>query len=309
MWFTNALVFSLSCESLSEIESALTDNRLKPCPPHSRFIYGFSETINQLLSHHADNSYVFTMGKEERMLPRSVINQALTEKCHILETNNGRAVKRSEKAHLREELEFELLPKAFCVQKKTMALIDGNRQRLIVNTSSHNNAAQLCSLLRKALPDIQIKPLELISDISLKFTQWLNNPNLLPNDFVLAPNCLLTSPDDDKKKFNCKGYELPADEVCHLIDSGLTATEITLIWKERIQFTINTDFTFKRIKCIEYLLDDMNEVNQLEDEMEKVDANLCLLTGELRQLIDDVCLLFDEKATIQVQKDETLCMT
>ena len=299
MWFNNALVYTVSCDSYDNLESQLSENKLKPCPPHSRFIFGFLETINHLMTHQVDNSYFFTLGKEERMLQRSVINQALVQKSNDFEKNQGRPLKRAERAHLKEELEFELLPKAFCVQKKLSAFIDVSTNRLIINTSSSNQGTQLCSLLRKALPSLEVKPLEISSCLGTNFTMWLDNPNLLPKQFTLAPNCLLTSPDDEKKKFNCKGYELPSDEVCSLIEKGLTATEISLIWNERIQFTINTDFVFKRIKCVDYLIDEISELNQLDDELEKIDASYCLLSGELRQLINDVVNLFEKKKNTQ----------
>ncbi len=60
---------------------------------------------------------LIAMGKEERLLPRGVIKKLLHEQIQRLEAERGYPVKRAEKAQLAEELEFDLLPKAFCVQK------------------------------------------------------------------------------------------------------------------------------------------------------------------------------------------------
>jgi recombination associated protein RdgC len=298
MWFTNALICNIDNGDLSSIEEGLKENHLNPCPPHSRFTFGWLESIGDCMVHQVGDFYLVTLGKEERMLPRSVINQALTDKIVEIETNQGKQVTRSEKAHLREELEFELLPKAFCVQKKMLAMIDAKRQRLIINSSSMNQATQLCSLLRKSVANIQIEPLNFDTNIKLKFTNWLDNPHTLPKDFELAPNCILFAEDDDKKRFNCKGYELPSQEVCSLIEQGLLACEISLIWKERIQFTLNSDLILKRIKCVDYLLDELSEVNGLDDELERKDANFVLLSGEFRQLIDDISDLLNTEDNV-----------
>jgi len=127
---------------------------------------------------------------------------------------------------------------------------------------------------------------------------------LLPTEFTLAPNCVLFAPQDEKKKFNCKGYELPADEICQLIEHGLAVSEISLIWKERIQFTLNNEFTLKRLKCIDYLLDERHEISQLEEEAEQLDANLALLGGELRELSQDLQNLFSKQQQETSQPQE-----
>lgn len=294
MWFNNALIFQCRDLSTTNLEQELEAHRLKPCPGHARLNYGWLESINELLLHSAQNFHFFTMGKNEKLLPSSVINQELAERIAQLELNQDRKVKRSEKAQMKEEIEFELLPKAFSITKKMHALYDPASQRLIINSSSLNQANQLLALLRKTLDQIQLEPLNIDADLSQYFTQWVSNPNLLPKHFELAPNCLLYSPQDENKKVNCKGYEFPADEIAQLIKQGLLVNEINLIWNERIQFTLNSDFTLKRIKCIEYLLDELHEIDKSDDLLEQQDANLCLLGSELKQLTDSLLELFTQ---------------
>ena len=68
----------------------------------------------------------------------------------------------------------------------------------------------------------------------------------------------------------------------------MVAAEISLIWNERIQFTLTQDLVFKRLKCLDYLIDDFNETRELEDEQQQRDAGLSLLSGELRSLVNDL---------------------
>lgn len=288
MWFNNALIYQYELEASVDLPSLLANEILKPCPPHARFIYGWLPVMVDQLVQSTSSCSLIAMGKEERILPRGVINRLLAERIHVLETQQARTVKRAEKAQLAEDLEFELLPKSFCLQKRLTALLDATTKRLIINTASNSQASQLTSLLRKSVPGIHIEPIQPSENLSLRFANWISNPSLLPSSFQLASDCLLFSVDDDKKRFTCKGYELPADEVLSLLSQGLAAAELSVIWNERIQLTLTQDLTFKKIKCLDYLLDEFNDVRQLDDESLQQDAALTLLSGELRGLIHDL---------------------
>lgn len=288
MWFNNALIYQYELDEGVDIASLLSEEILKPCPPHARFIYGWLPALADELVQEVAGSSLICLGKEERILPRGVIKRLVTERVQALEAQQGRSVKRAEKAQIAEDLEFELLPKSFCVQKQMFALLDTVSKRLIVNASSNNQASQLTSLLRKSVPSIRIEPLPFNENLALRFAQWIADPSLLPPSFQLASDCLLFSLDDDKKRFTCKGFEPPAEEILTLLSQGLAAAEISIIWNERIQFTLTQDLTFKRLKSLDYLVDEFNDINELEEEYQQKDAALTLLGGELRALTNDL---------------------
>jgi recombination associated protein RdgC len=295
MWFSNALVYR--CTSSATLNTYLEEERLKGCPPHARFIYGWLPVMQDLFVHEIAGACLFSLGKEERILPKNVIHRILNEQILDLETQRGYPVKRAEKAQLAEELEFQLLPKAFCVQKKLPALFDTLNQRLIINTSSPTQAAQLLALLRKSVPNTQIEPLTTIQSVQSTLTSWVTAPESLPADFSLASYCLLTNPNDEKKRFQCKGYELPAEEVSQLISQGLEVLEVELIWQDRISFILTHTLGFKKIRPLDYLVDAFQEIRDLEEEQAQQDASLALLTGEWRSILNDLNkVFFFEKA-------------
>ncbi len=288
MWFNNALTYLYEIEDTTDLSTLLAPEALKPCPPHARFIYGWLPVFAEQLVQTTSGASLICMGKEERILPRGVINRLLAERIQQLEAQSARTVKRTEKAQLAEDLEFELLPKSFCLQKRLPALLDETSKRLIINTASNTQASQLISLLRKSVPGLHIEPLQPTDNLSMRFASWISNPSLLPSSFQLASDCLLFSLDDEKKRFTCKGYELPADEILALLSQGLAAAEISIIWNERIQLTLTQDLSFKKIKCLDYLLDEFNDANALDEEALQQDAALNLLAGELRGLTNDL---------------------
>lgn len=298
MWFNNALIYQYELDEASDLMADLAENILKPCPPHARFIYGWTPVFADELVQEIAGSSLICMGKEERLLPRGVINKMLAERVQALETQHGRNIKRTEKAQMAEDIEFELLPKSFCVQKRLLAILDSASKRIIINASSNTQASQLTSLLRKSVSGITIEPLTHSENLALRFADWIQSPAALPANFQLASDCVLFSLDDEKKRVHCKGYELPAEEILTLLSQGMATAEISLIWKERIQFTLTHEFTFKKLKSLDYLVDDFNDIKQLDEELQQRDAALALLSGELRELTNDLLAVLGAKAPV-----------
>src|SRR5215211_1054429 len=115
MWFNNALIYHYELADDLDWPALLAEEKLKSCPPHARFIYGWLPVLRDSLIQELAGAALICLGKEERILPRSVINQLVAERTQLLEAQHGRKIKRSERAQLAEELEFELLPKSFCI--------------------------------------------------------------------------------------------------------------------------------------------------------------------------------------------------
>ncbi|QDQ40624.1 recombination-associated protein RdgC [Legionella geestiana] len=306
MWFNNAIVFQYELEEAADLNELLAHERLKPCPPHARSVTGWMPAFADELVMEIAGCALFCMGREERILPRGVINRLLAERIEALEAQQGRRVKRAEKAQMAEDLEFELLPKSFCVQKKMQAFLDTSAKRLVVNTASGKQASQLMALLRKTIPGIRFEPLHIPDTLAQRFAAWLNDPSTLPANFALAADCQLFALDNEKKRFSCKGCELPADEVLALLDKGLAASEVSLIWNERVQFSLTTDLTLKRLKCLDYLVDEFSEIRELEEEYLQRDAELALLSGELRSLVNALLAGLTDTATETAVPEEAV---
>lgn len=307
MWFNSTLIYQYELNEELDLTNLLNNEILKPCPPHARFIYGWVPAISNELVYSLSGCSIICLGKEERILPRSVIQKHLAEKIKLLEEQRGFAVKRAEKGQMAEDIEFDLLPKAFCLQKKLYALLDHISKRLIINTSSNNQATQLLALLRKSIPGIKLTPIQTENNLAMTFASWIKNPDTLPKSLDLASNCLLFSEDDEKKQFNCKGYELPASEVHSLLSQGLVAAEISLIWKERIQFTLTQSLTFKKLKCLDYLVDEFYEAKELDKDTSQQDAAITLLAQELRDLFNDLLPILTTKNSVATETISNLC--
>lgn len=310
MWFKNVLIYQVhNMPDDKALDSILYEHRIKPCPPHSRYIYGWSEVIGETMLHAGNGYSLFVMAKEERILPNAVITQHLDEKVQSIEATEARTIRRSERNQLKEELEFTLLPQSFSILKKTWAYYDKKRQYLIVNTSSLTMGEQFTALLRKSIKEIEILPIALDVDMSGKLTQCIHQPHTLPKHFDLGDKVLLHSPDDDKKRFNCKGYELPAEEVDDLLKRGLKAIELSFSFNDRIDFTLTHQLIIKNIKCHDLLLEELKETQKMETREEEFDASFAILTHEIDQLVEEIfvsLLSLESSVTLEARKSMVL---
>ena len=117
MWLKQFQAFQISFDFEKELEPQLSQHTLTPCPAHTRMSFGWKTFPNQELSQSINDYHLCLFGKEERILPSAVIQNLMDKKIQELNQNRGYPIKRHERQQLKQDLEFEMLPKAFCVQK------------------------------------------------------------------------------------------------------------------------------------------------------------------------------------------------
>ena len=290
MWFNNLVVYQFNTpfeKKSNELDKALEEHRLKPCPPHARQSQGwvtpFDEAKERVYSLYG--CHLMVLAKEERLLPSTIMQAVLDEKNKAYELNHNRPMRRADKLQLKEEIEFDLLPKAFTVQKKDWFYIDTDKQWLVINSPNPNKASEIVTLLTKALGSLDTSPINSEANLSTLFAHWLREPSSLPEGLVLGKNCLLVNGGEDKSQYTCKGIEQNREELIVLLSQEYLVSSLELIWQERIQFVLTEEWVLKRVKCLDYLEDAFRDNSKLDNEQEQFAANFSLLTGEIRSLI------------------------
>ncbi|MDA1343748.1 MAG: recombination-associated protein RdgC, partial [Proteobacteria bacterium] len=157
MWFKNLSPFrltepfTLTADELAEKLEAL---RFRPCGTHEESSFGWTAPLGkaeQSLVHAANGYMMLCVKKEERVLPVAVVNEMIQKKAAEAEEQQGRKFSKKERTQLKDELIFDLLPRAFTFSRKIYAYIDPNGGWLVVDAASAKNAVDLLSLLRKSL--------------------------------------------------------------------------------------------------------------------------------------------------------------
>ncbi len=134
MWFKNLYVYKLQDAfplSAEELDEKLSNRLFAPCGGEQRESSGWVPPLGkdaEALVHSVNGYMLLTMAHQERLLPASVIKDELDERVADIQEREGRKVGSKEKKELREQIEFELLPRAFTRTHKLDAWIDLNDQ-------------------------------------------------------------------------------------------------------------------------------------------------------------------------------------
>ncbi|MCC5704113.1 recombination-associated protein RdgC, partial [Klebsiella pneumoniae] len=128
--------------------------------------------------HHVNGLMVFSIKKQEKLLPSSVVNEELAPKIDAMEQEKGRPLSRKEKQTLKEELVQTLLPRAFSKSTVTTAYYDRSTSMLIVDTASASAAEEFLALLRKAFGSLPAMPLLDNHQLNQQMHFWLQGKEL-----------------------------------------------------------------------------------------------------------------------------------
>ncbi|WP_163371048.1 recombination-associated protein RdgC [Endozoicomonas acroporae] len=272
-----------------QLEEKLQEKRFRPCGSQDFCTYGWVPALGRkakALVHEAAGALLVCAMREEKILPASVINDALEEKIEQIEQEQDRQVFSKERMALKEDVTMELLPKAFTKEKATLAYIDVTNGWILVNAASFRQAEELTSCLRECLGSLPVISVPLKNMPAFKMTEWLRTHDL-PKGFRLGHTCQLREPGDEGGTIIARNEEMASDAIRGALEEGKNASQLALDWKETISFKLGDDFRMTGLKFSEEYttqLDDI-EADTLEQQL---DADFHLMVGTLRKLLDDV---------------------
>jgi recombination associated protein RdgC len=290
MWFKNLVVFQFE-ESpefdQNALEQGLERQRFRPCGPQELETLGWTTPMGELSSqlfHIGAGAILLTAKREERILPASVVREAVNQKVLEIEEKQDRKIGRKQKLDIRDQLTFEMMPRAFTRSTLIQGLLIPEQKLLIVDSASRNRAEQWTSLLRQSLGSLPLKPLALSRSASGQFTSWLANNAKLPAGVALGDECVLQSPDDQGGVIRCRRQDLSATEIREHLKAGKVVTQLGLEWKHSITFVINQDVDIRKLRFSDTLVEQA-EADGVEDPAAEFDARFALMSLELSRFL------------------------
>ena len=297
MWFKNLYLLRLSSDftlTPEELQTALESKPFLGCGKELRessgWVSPFGRNSEELVL--AANGYLLlTLAHQEKMLPASVVREELDTLVAEIEEKETRKVGKREKQDLRDEIEFELLPKAFTRTKKIDAWIDPQHGWMIVNSSSNTQGERLTHLLRTTLGSLPVTPPKTEVSPATLMTQWLAEEGSLPAPFALGEDCELRSQGDDKSVAVFKRHELTTEEVQTNLAKGKVVSKLGLVWDEKISFILGDDLGIRRVRFLDVLEESLKDTDP-QSHAEKLDIEFSLMTGEVTKLLADLMQCF-----------------
>lgn len=285
MWFKNIRLycftkpFELSAEDL---EHKLSQQCFRPCGSHAKYSYGWASPLGRegdMFTHVVGNYIMICGQREDKIMPASVINEALEEQVSQLEQRQDRKIYRKEKMQLKDDVIATLLPRAFTRTQQVHAYIAVKDNLLIVNTVSASRAEELLNFLRGtidalpvSLPNVKRAP----SDV---MTRWLlkQDPD---GKFDIDQDCELYNPLDGSNVIRCKSQDLYTDEIQSHLSAGKQVKNLGVTWNGILNCVITDELTIKRIK-FEGIITDKSKEREVESIAEQFDQDFAIMTLEL----------------------------
>jgi recombination associated protein RdgC len=290
MWFRNARVFRFTKPfdiSAEALEEKLQTDAFKPCGPQETTRQGWVSPLGkhgELLVHSANGYHLIALRKEDKILPGSVVKEAVDEKAEAIEIEQSRKVRRKEKDEIKEQVLLEMLPHAFSKNRRCLAYLAPSDGVMIVDAGSAKQAEDLASALRKCLGSLPIRPPVVEQAPAFTFTGWLNETIDIPSQITLGNECELKDPSEDGGTIRCKGLDLQTEEIQNHLNAGMQVTKLSLTWDDNVSFVLDEELGIRRLKFGETLQDQLDDIDA-DDAAAKFDTAFTLMTLELSRLI------------------------
>ncbi len=295
MWFRNLLVYRLTQDLpfvADELQAALAAKPARPCASQELTTYGFvapfGKGADAPLVHVSQDFILIAARKEDRILPGSVVRDALKEKVEEIEAEQMRKVYKKERDQLKDEIIQAFLPRAFIRRSTTFAAIAPKEGLILVNSASPKRAEDLLSTLREAIGSLPVRPLTVKMAPTAVLTEWVKTQQAAEH-FTALDECELRDPQEDGGIIRCKRQDLTSDEIQLHLSTGKQVTQLSLAWQDKLSFVLDEKMIVKRLR-FEDLLQDQAEQDGGDDDLSQQDASFTLMMltfGEfLPQLFD-----------------------
>lgn len=296
MWFKNLAIYRLTEDftlTPTELEEKLESFRFKPCSSTQEFSYGWSAPLGRSsdqLIHQANGFIMLCATKEEKVIPSSVINEMTADKIAEKEDQEARKLSKKERSELKEQIIFELLPRAFSFSKKTFAYIDPKGGWLIADAASAKKAEELISFLRKNLGSLPLVPASTKEKPVNAMTQWLIKSQA-PTDILVEDECELRAPEESGGIIRCKNQDLAAPEIRNHLEIGKQVIKLSVSWADRLSFIVDENLSIKRLKFLDLIQDQVADTEAADAE-ERFDVDFTIMSQELSSFLPRLIEIF-----------------
>ncbi|WP_313047669.1 recombination-associated protein RdgC [Pseudomonas soli] len=282
MWFKNLLSYRLTQEVPFEaeaLEAALASKPARPCASQELTTYGFVAPFGKgedaPLVHVSGEFMLIAARKEERILPSSVVNDAVKEKVEEIEAEQMRKVYKKERDQIKDEIIQAFLPRAFIRRSMIFAAIAPRLGMILVNSASAKRAEDLLSTLREVIGSLPVRPATVKIAPSATMTDWVKSQQAAEGFYVLD-ECELRDTAEDGGIVRCKRQDLTGEEIQLHLSTGKVVTQLALAWQDKLSFVLDDKMVIKRLK-FEELLQEQAEQDGGDEAQQQFDASFLLM--------------------------------
>jgi len=290
--FRSVRFYSVS-STWPDTEQALSEKlaaaAFKPCGTYTERSSGFEPptgTDGGPLARRVAGADLLRLRNQVRVLPTAAVNEALdvrlAEYRKRMQEEPGRRTKRK----LKEQTRDELLPKALLKSDRTTALFLLNENVLAIGTASEKRAERFLELLRSGLGKLDTEPLTFARPVESMLTRVFSGD--APPKFVLGRECRMRDRAEAKGSVRWSEIDLTHANVRRCVKDGMELTHLGIEFDGALRGVLDAKGALGKLKLVglDEAADEAAEGTEpAENPLARLDAELALLGGTLRQLV------------------------
>lgn len=301
MWFKNATIYKIVGNPVhtQQLNKSLERHQFTPLQGLEMQRRGWAPNESGEFAYAQGRQVLLTMRIDRKLLPTSVVNEALKALVAEVQDREGYKPGRKQQKELKEQVIDTLLPKAFAVTTTTRVWIDGDRGLLVVDSASPGRVDQAIGLLVHSIEGLCVTPLRLQNNTGLAMTGWLAE-NEAPQGFNLDQDAELVGRGQGSPKVKYSKHPLEGVEIQNHIAGGKLCTRLAMTWQEKVSFVLTDSMTLKQITP----LDVMRERAATNPDDDVFASGFALMTGEMGKLIDSLVFTFGGHVAEETNADD-----
>lgn len=302
MWFKNARVYKVDLDqSLKDIfnnpeqlEASIQSARFKPVAAQEMQSAGFAPVFGrktEAYTFSSNHNHFFKIIEENKILPASIVAEALLDEVEARESELNRPLTKAEKTSLKTALTQKMLARAFSSRKELFLMVNSQFNFAIIAASSAKRAENACALLRQALGSFPSKPYQPRCVVEERLTSFVTECTL-PEGFTLGNDTVLKSNTDEGGTVRISKEELTTDEVTTHIKAGKLITDLQLSFDNSVSFVLANDLSLKRISLTDQYLE-KNLPQKTDDKVADMQGFLLVQADVFTSLVAALVKVFD----------------
>jgi len=219
---------------------------------------------------------------QSRVLPAAAINEALEERVEEFRSRMDQEPSRREKRRLKAEIKDELMSKALVKSERIWGYADYKSKLLIVDAAQEAKAERFLRHLRLAFESLDIQPLKFKQPVGRLLTKLFLGE--LPAHFAIGQECRMQDAANSRATVRWNHFDLTDASIRGHVADGMHLTHLAIEYDHALSFVLDENGTLTKLSLIGMADDE----NKDEEPLALQDTEFALLSGLLRQFVDDL---------------------
>jgi recombination associated protein RdgC len=272
--------------SEEELSEKLFNAAFKPCGPLTAQSAGWEPPAGEqhgLLTRRVAGADLLRLRTQARLLPAAAVNEALEARIAEFRARTQEEPTRRVRRQLKEQTRDDLLPKALLKSDRMSGLYLVTDDVLAIGTASESRAERFLESLRAGLGALDAQPLRFPRPFTDLMVQVFAGE--APREFVLGRECRMRDPSEAKGVVRWQDVDLAHSTVRKCLKDGMHLTHLHFEFGNVMSAVLDANGALTKVKL---LGTEEPPAEGEEDELARLDAELALLGGTLRQLLQSL---------------------